>query len=668
MDLFKPHQSFVEKHMCAGVVAIENLWNRKANNTYYELTDGRDYVRASKNHPNIFEIGNGEKDVVGGSKDDVFLLIGSRIKGQLNGGYGSNLLSLSDWKFNGTINVTDRSLVGISNVGKAIPMIRISNFDQIHGRPKYCENVQVWCSLRQLHTLGGSKLSDRDRILIPFSTTCRHQLTMTIYPNTEVDNKARYGHFQYHIKEMENGRSNISIHSCKSIDSQHLITFEYNFFDFSSVRIHYHLKPIELIFTKEESSSISVNVFSLENFNIAFKDGVQFHLHKKHFLAVLTTAQNLTMVENFYADIISASTISMIIHSELSNETLTLSRGQHHGEHGQQSVNIHHSDKNGKSHFKGNEHQNIFAISPYFEADCAKFHDVSIHLKEGSKNLIDYSHVRRAVVGLSSEVTFKVAMEHPDHLIIHALYTNESGTVHCDRNIGQVKVNMTNSTNLVLMNKGPLRLKFKDNQPYLESPPIHFNQSKNIIILSDHDIEGKTEIILDKNLGANYTFYTQNSTLLLTNVVQTNDSCEMLESVSDDSFAVLIMDYTSSKAMQSLILKFNDVAISVNDNVKGKVGAWEEFAASFDVMKCIWRSILRLPASEGAIVEVNTQVDDQGSELQEEGQSEYSNLCLVDYSAERSLTCRAIVWCFLLLDHDACSAHAPATIALEPFT
>uniref|UniRef100_A0A915J3U1 Uncharacterized protein n=1 Tax=Romanomermis culicivorax TaxID=13658 RepID=A0A915J3U1_ROMCU len=108
------------------------------------------------------------------------------------------------------------------------------------------------------------------------------------------------------------------------------------------------------------------------------------------------------------------------------------------------------------------------------------------------------------------------------------------------------------------MNKGPLTLKFENNHPYLESPPLHFSQSHNMIILSDHDIEENTAIIIDKNLGDEYVFYTHNGTLLLTNVRQSNDSCQMLNAISKDSVAVLIMDYSSSKVLQSIILTFND--------------------------------------------------------------------------------------------------------------
>uniref|UniRef100_A0A915L3M2 Uncharacterized protein n=1 Tax=Romanomermis culicivorax TaxID=13658 RepID=A0A915L3M2_ROMCU len=68
------------------------------------------------------------------------------------------------------------------------------------------------------------------------------------------------------------------------------------------------------------------------------------------------------------------------------------------------------------------------------------------------------------------------------------------------------------------------------------------------------------------------------------------------------------------------VQQFNDVTISFNDNVEGKVGAREVSAASFDWMGCIWRSISKLPALE----ELNTRVGDQKSELQKEEQASCS--------------------------------------------
>uniref|UniRef100_A0A915J899 Uncharacterized protein n=1 Tax=Romanomermis culicivorax TaxID=13658 RepID=A0A915J899_ROMCU len=98
---------------------------------------------------------------------------------------------------------------------------------------------------------------------------------------------------------------------------------------------------------------------------------------------------------------------------------------------------------------------------------------------------------------------------------------------------------------MVLMNKGPLRLEFKDNRSYLESPPLRFNQSHNMVILSDHDIEETTGIIIYKNLG-------------------------------------------------------NDIYLQAI--VESKVGRWVDLVAKFDLMKRIWRSILKLPVLTAPII------------------------------------------------------------------
>uniref|UniRef100_A0A915J686 Uncharacterized protein n=1 Tax=Romanomermis culicivorax TaxID=13658 RepID=A0A915J686_ROMCU len=68
----------------------------------------------------------------------------------------------------------------------------------------------------------------------------------------------------------------------------------------------------------------------------------------------------------------------------------------------------------------------------------------------------------------------------------------------------------------------------------------------------------------------------------------------MLNGIPKDGVAVLIMDYSSSKALQSIILTFNNVSIYVQAKVESKVGRWVNFVVKFNLMKCIWRAILKL--------------------------------------------------------------------------
>uniref|UniRef100_A0A915L5J9 Uncharacterized protein n=1 Tax=Romanomermis culicivorax TaxID=13658 RepID=A0A915L5J9_ROMCU len=124
-----------------------------------------------------------------------------------------------------------------------------------------------------------------------------------------------------------------------------------------------------------------LDVRSLQNVSIAFKDGVQLHKHGNGIIASLDTADDLTTIENFYASIISASTLSMVIGNVKTNETVTLARGKDHHKN-QRLINLIHSNPDHRSALRGSSHENIFTVTPYYspelDVSCVKFHEVSI--------------------------------------------------------------------------------------------------------------------------------------------------------------------------------------------------------------------------------------------------------------------------------------------------
>uniref|UniRef100_A0A915L658 Uncharacterized protein n=1 Tax=Romanomermis culicivorax TaxID=13658 RepID=A0A915L658_ROMCU len=577
---------------CSGAVGIENRWVNESDHSYYHLSEGNDRVVALVNTSNILEIGNGRKVVVGGNMDDVFLLSGNRTTGLMVGGEGRNLLDISNVQINKSLSINGRIIYSAEN--DTTPQIRIllRNFDELRGRPQNSDFVIVWCSLKKLNTLGGSRLAGRDKIFIPDSA-CPNNLFMNIYPNTIVLNNASLGRYQYHIKKGESGLTAINIQQYNR-DALHIFTFELNFYEFSSIIAYPRKKAKKIILKIGSESKIRIKANSLKNVKLAFKDGVQFHLHRKQILASLKTTDDIAVVSDFYANVISASTISMIIHNSFTNETITLARGHHHRKYAK-SLNILHSDTDRKTHLIGSLHENVFSVSPYLEQrNCIRFHDVSISIGARSKNIIDLMNVRTEVLKIHSDLALKLLVGAKNTTIIEISYENK--LEGCGSRIGAVTLhNPTFAGNIVVMSRVHMSIRYKNNIPYLEPLPLHFNKSNNIIIISEYDVEPNTEIIIDKTLGNDHKFYTSNNSLLITNIPSKSNPCGILEDPTTDLVAIFLIGYSQSESMQDLKLKFKDYEITMENEILDYGNDLSVFEERVDLTECLWESIMKLP-------------------------------------------------------------------------
>uniref|UniRef100_A0A915I655 Uncharacterized protein n=1 Tax=Romanomermis culicivorax TaxID=13658 RepID=A0A915I655_ROMCU len=583
-------------YMCTAAIGIETQY-ADSKLTYFRLGDGFDKIKAFEHNPNVFEIGNGKKVVTGGNEDDIFLVNGNKITGVLDGGYGYNFLNLAGVEGNFSLFINHKAIVSTETESAQSAMnITFKNIDQIQGRPNAPDFVETWCFLFKLNTLGGYDEVNSDNIIVPYSN-CIYDLTIILHSNTFVSNEALYGQFKYHVENLEHGSSSLAIKNYNPI-AEHVLSFDYNFYDFASVWTRVDQEFTKIIIVLNNQSNLTINVNSLKNVKLAFRDGVQCQLHGKHIIAILNTTNDLTTVEAYYASLISASTISMVIHCATTNQTTTLARGEH-SEGAGTSLNIIHSNPDYKSHLKSSFHENVFSVSPYkamWKNDtCIKFHDIDIAITEG-KNLIDLTKVRRVVMTHSSDINLTISMNGTNLLFLEVSYLNENISQSCMETIGTITIRKIKAVdNISILGKGLVNIKFMRNVAYLEPSPIYFNESQNIIVLSDHDIEPNTIIFINKTLGiVGHHIYTDNSSILITNIGRESQPCSFLRTVSTNSFAVYIVNFTESRAMQSLIFQFNDIEIRA-EQLKYEADKLVALTNIFDLKDCLWSSIMKLP-------------------------------------------------------------------------
>ncbi|WP_264338147.1 hypothetical protein [Wolbachia endosymbiont (group A) of Cheilosia soror] len=189
--------------------------------------------------------------------------------------------------------------------------------------------------------------------------------------------------------------------------------------------------------------------------------------------------------------------MSFFIQSLLSNETVVIGSGNHE---------VIHNNPLRKSHLVGNGGENIYVI----DSETDNVPEVIIHDVD-EESSIDTIDLRNVVKKAKDNFELQVIKSENDLLLRATAEKHEYFTVRLKDGVERY-----NKAHMIVENV-PMRISVDKNEWCLKPQPLIFEKDKEVIVITDQDVETDTELITPRK-GGNYTFVRSNSNdLMITN-------------------------------------------------------------------------------------------------------------------------------------------------------
>ncbi|WP_341813296.1 ankyrin repeat domain-containing protein [Wolbachia endosymbiont (group B) of Germaria angustata] len=578
-------------YLCHNAIGLSYLADRTGNSTLIALGKGKDQATGFRDSPNIFLVDDGDKEFTGGDKDDVFILVGNKTIGTLDGGNGNNTLNLAGFAL-------DRDYIDVkfklsSHYGSIFSPsdIVIKNIHKIYGRKGKQDIIDYGCDIRYVDGQGGKSNDSPDHIIIPYCNSVNRK-QIIVRPSTTIDNsdESRHGIFDYIILPDE-GKANINIEYDYAFTQQrkHNFLFNYTLFDLASVNIE-NVKDINYWYTGYGKMTHTIRnvTFSFlspslkgksinEKFDIIISDipanasyivgnNAEIKIGNKGNLYMLeNTNQPVDEVINSYLTMANRlKKISFFIQSR--NETVVIGSGNHE---------VIYNNPLHRSNLVGNGGENVYVIdseSEGFEINKLPLPEVVVYdlNAESSVNTIDLRNlVQQARSKFSNKDSFELkVLKSESDLLLKATVIEAERTE--DSSVSKIRkheyftvrlkdgVNWYNKTHVIVDNF-PVKISLDNNEWSLRPQPLVFEKDKGVIIVTGRDVEENTELIIPRK-GGNYTFVREHGTdLMITNVFDANITQE-------DFCTITLSGFYEELKMETLSIKFADKEIVLKDH------------------------------------------------------------------------------------------------------
>ncbi|QTG98974.1 ankyrin repeat domain-containing protein [Wolbachia pipientis] len=587
----RPESGGENAYLCHDAIGLDYPANRTGNYALIALGRGKDQATGFRDSPNIFLVDDGDKEFTGGDKDDVFILVGNKTIGTLDGGNGNNTLNLAGFAL-------DRDYIDVkfklsSHYGSIFSPsdIVIKNIHKIYGRKGKQDIIDYGCDIRYVDGQGGKSNDSPDHIIIPYCNSVNRK-QIIVRPSTTIDNsdESRHGIFDYIILPDE-GKANINIEYDYAFTQQrkHNFLFNYTLFDLASVNIEnvkdinywypgygkmtHTIRNVTFSFLSPSLKGKSIN----EKFDIIISDipanasyivgnNAEIKIGNKGNLYMLeNTNQPVDEVINSYLTMANRlKKISFFIQSR--NETVVIGSGNHE---------VIYNNPLHRSNLVGNGGENVYVIdseSEGFEINKLPLPEVVVYDldAESSVDTIDLRNlVQQARSKFSNKDSFELkVLKSESDLLLKATVIEAERTE--DSSVSKIRkheyftvrlkdgVNWYNKTHVIVDNF-PVKISLDNNEWSLRPQPLVFEKDKGVIIVTGRDVEENTELIIPRK-GGNYTFVREHGTdLMITNVFDANITQE-------DFCTITLSGFYEELKMETLSIKFADKEIVLKDH------------------------------------------------------------------------------------------------------
>lgn len=563
----------ISTYLCKKAIGVEYSLNRTESYTLIALGEGNHTVIAADT-PNIVLVSNGYINYKDGSAGNLFLLQGNSIVGMLNASnIANNKIKLENFNQNisGYVLIDNRGFICGKNRSDGIIAqqcgsgLQIDNIKQMDGRKNKQDIIYMTEKLEYIDSYAGETNDQPDHIYITDESNKNPKIVLRI--NTVIHafgSSERQESVNYRIPNDETGETQVQL----------------LFTDATSQRFYYDFSMDDLKDISVQANNVTFNLLSQnKTFNVIildpFKNLTLFRDKKMHYPDCPINAyyifQDGTEIKlfnrnNIYAlqhsnktveEIVShypaiASRLNMALTIRLTNNETVLI--------GHEKRQILYNNALAKSHLIGNGAENVYVISAALGTD--KFPIPEVTLYKVHEDLTDTLDLRGLVPQAKQEcpeqkISPSVSQHEQDLVItLNAHYypvSNSCVNLMTTWSIANIRLRKTLEDNWyqnldIILNHIPMNIIANSNGRWgLEYLPLVFSKDKEIIALTDTELEKESEIIILKKMGQ-YNFIRNNDTdLMLSNALDSNTT-------QRDLCTIIFSQFYQASAMQEKVL------------------------------------------------------------------------------------------------------------------
>ena len=554
-------------YLCKNAIGLSN--NKTEGYTLINLGEGEDYAKGFKDSPNIFVVNNGFKRYFGGNKNDIFVLQGDLTAGYLYGEGGIDTLDLTGFAQE-AVSVNMRLSINIGVIickHHGYHRFEINSVERVLGRKAKADRIFSACETKFVDGNGGEE--DRLDYVQIKNNNCVYDIQVIIRPYTEVDNMALKGNFSY-IVPLQKGSGSVKL--LTSSESSHRFIFDYLLADIESIDIEGQNSIRFGFFPKVANGNFNVTILYnvINNITYQLKDGTEIKVSRERNLyAIQSTNKTIDEIIESYPAI--ANKLNMTIAVQFGNESILVGHGK---------CEVLYNNPIHNSYLIGNDGENIYVITvasgeQRYEHSVFSIPQVNIYnLDKGSS--IDTLDLRKVIKIIQDDLKIHIGLPRISQDGNDLLVKLEAENM--EQNFSAVEVltvRLKNGLNWyqnlhIISNSAPMKI---SSELELKPQPLMFEKDKEIIVVTDQDVEKGTELITPRK-GGNYTFVRSNGNdLIITNAFDSTITKDNLCSITFSKF------YETPK-MRTLSVKFADKEIVLKDH-QGEISA----ARDVDVVK-----------------------------------------------------------------------------------
>lgn len=353
--------------LCENAIGITDLSPKTENYTLIDSGEGTIIIRGFLQSENII-VSHQAKNItlIGGNRNDIFILEGDMTTGSIYGLKGSNTLELKNFapeRHSLIIHLPDQVLAfDNDDLHNETRNIWIQQLQHILGRSKKKETIVCACDTQFIETRGALKNAS-DRIIIPANQACYYRMHIKIASYSNIANHATRGNFSYIITRTQ-GESTIFL---EQATTENQVFFNYTLAELNGIYLsnqnkYAYFKQATFYFLAPEinqaiaEKGYNVTFDTINNVSILYhlKDQTEINIGQHQTYICQKTHKSPNVIIQEYLEIATRLKATLIITAN--NESVVIANPGHH--------TILQNNLFMPSHLFGNNQQNIYQIKP----------------------------------------------------------------------------------------------------------------------------------------------------------------------------------------------------------------------------------------------------------------------------------------------------------------